>query len=195
MRVLFLQWLSPVDPLKQDCGESTEKMLEALLAVTVRQKTPQYFYIDRWNPWICDFYLGFHALLCFGWVNTFCQKHCSNSTYIAPGVRPCFRVCVCVEAWFRLWRQTESAELWPLEPSLITALVQVGRHVPWSRRSLPLIVPRDVRHWFMALPSWLCEGNDKTAASIGSWETLKVICAERDKVPSIVTGEGSSYTM
>lgn len=130
MRVLFLQWLSPVDPLKQDCGESTEKMLEALLAVTVRQKTPQYFYIDRWNPRICDFYLGFHALLCFGWVNTFCQKHCSNSTYIAPGVRPCFRVCVCVEAWFRLWRQTESAELWPLEPSLITAFVQVGRPCP-----------------------------------------------------------------
>lgn len=35
MRVLFRQELSPVDPLKQNCGESTEEMLEALLAVTL----------------------------------------------------------------------------------------------------------------------------------------------------------------
>lgn len=96
MRLLFLQWLSPVDPLKQNCGESTEKMLEALLAVTLPTenagvllywslKSPDLWFLS-WFSCISLFRMSEHVLS-----KALRQKyvHCSGR----EGVFPCLRVC------------------------------------------------------------------------------------------------------
>lgn len=96
MRVLFLQWLSPVDPLKQDCGESTEKMLEALLAVTVPSenaavllywslKSPDLWFLS-WFSCIALFRMSKHVLS-----KALQQQYvqCSGR----EGVFPCLCVC------------------------------------------------------------------------------------------------------